>query len=44
MMAAQVELRQHVWRRSGVVAWAGVGTVFSHFDEVHRNAFSPISV
>lgn len=27
-MAAQVELRQHVWRRNGVVVWAGVGNVF----------------
>lgn len=23
-----VELRQHVWRRNGVVVWGGVGTVF----------------
>ena len=27
-MAAQVELRQHVWKRNGVVAWVGVGNVF----------------
>ena len=27
-MAAQLELRQHVWRRNGVVVWAGVGNVF----------------
>ena len=27
-MAAQLELRQHVWRRNGVVAWVGVGNVF----------------
>ena len=27
-MAAQVELRQHVWRRNGVVVWVGAGTVF----------------
>lgn len=27
-MAAQVELRQHVWRRNGVVVWLGAGTVF----------------
>lgn len=24
----QVELRQHVWRRNGIVVWAGAGTVF----------------
>ena len=27
-MAAQLELRQHVWRRNGLVAWIGVGNVF----------------
>lgn len=41
MMAGQVELRQHVWRRSGVVAWAGVATVFSHFDEVQLQRLLP---
>lgn len=29
---AQVELRQHIWRGIGVVAWGGVGTVFSPAD------------
>ncbi len=28
MMAAQVELRQTVWRRNGIAVWAGVGNVF----------------
>lgn len=27
-MTAQVELRQNVWRRSGLAVWAGVGNVF----------------
>lgn len=27
-IAAQVELRQHVWRRNGIVVWAGFGNVF----------------
>ena len=27
-MAAQVELRQHVWRRNGAVVWVGAGNVF----------------
>lgn len=27
-MAAQVELRQHIWKRNGIVAWVGVGNVF----------------
>ena len=29
-----VELRQHVWRRSGLVVWAGAGYVFPDFSEV----------
>ena len=31
---AQVELRQHVWRRHGVVVWVGAGTVFSKFSQM----------
>lgn len=31
-----VELRQHIWRRNGVVAWAGVGEVFPKFDRFGR--------
>ena len=27
-MAAQVELRQHIWRRNGAVVWVGAGNVF----------------
>src|SRR5574344_1143885 len=27
----QIELRQHVWKRNGVVLWGGFGTVFSKF-------------
>ena len=27
-MTAQVELRQHIWKRHGIVAWVGVGNVF----------------
>lgn len=33
LVAAQVELRQHVWRRNGVVLWAGVGNLFNKFDD-----------
>lgn len=29
----QVELRQHVYRRSGVVLWVGAGNVFPRFDD-----------
>lgn len=32
MLAAQVELRQHVWRRNGIAVWAGVGNVFHDSD------------
>ena len=28
MMTVQVELRQHVWKRSGLVVWVGCGNVF----------------
>ena len=27
----QVELRQHVWKRNGIVLWVGAGTVFKKF-------------
>lgn len=27
-LEAQVELRQHVWRRSGIAEWCGAGTIF----------------
>lgn len=31
---AQVELRQHVWKRHGVTAWIGAGTVFGKFSSM----------
>lgn len=36
-----VELRQHVWRRNGIVLWAGVGTVFRKWDQVRWNRLLP---
>lgn len=30
-MDAQLELRQHVWRRNGVAVWVGAGAVFPDF-------------
>lgn len=30
---AQLELRQHVWKRNGIVAWVGAGTVFPKFSQ-----------
>ena len=32
-MDAQIELRQHVWKRNGVVVWAGAGTIFPRLSE-----------
>ena len=36
-----VELRQKVWRRNGIVVWAGVGTVFDHFNQLGRDRLLP---
>lgn len=36
-----VELRQHVWRRNGVVAWAGVGSIFPRITSIHFNRLLP---
>lgn len=41
MMAAQIELRQHVWRRNGIVVWGGVATVFNHLDNVMFSRLLP---
>jgi len=41
MTAAQVELRQHVWRRIGVVAWCGAATVFSRLSDVMLSRLLP---
>ncbi|MDR0893900.1 MAG: outer membrane protein assembly factor [Prevotellaceae bacterium] len=40
-MDAQVELRQHVWRRNGVTAWVGAGTVFPHFGGLRAKHILP---
>lgn len=31
---ATVELRQHVWRRNGIVLWVGAGNAFPKFSEI----------
>lgn len=36
-----MELRQHIWRRSGAVAWVGVGTVFPEFKALRNNMLLP---
>ncbi len=33
-MNVTVELRQHIWKRSGIVVWAGAGTVFSRLSSL----------
>ena len=38
---AQIELRQHVWRRNGIVVWAGLGTVFGKFSQLRADRLLP---
>ncbi len=38
---AQVELRQHIWKRHGAVAWVGVGTVFDKFSSISTDKLLP---
>lgn len=40
-LEAQVELRQHVWRRNGITAWLGAGTVFDKFDSIRADRLLP---
>ncbi|MDE6276567.1 MAG: BamA/TamA family outer membrane protein [Muribaculaceae bacterium] len=40
-MDATLELRQHVWRRNGVVAWIGAGTVFPKFSALRWRIVLP---
>ena len=37
----QVELRQHVWKRNGVVAWVGAGTIFPKFSKIQLKHILP---
>ncbi len=36
-----VELRQHIWRRNGIVVWGGVGTVFDSPKEITYRRLLP---
>lgn len=36
-----VEVRQHVWRRNGIVVWAGLGTVFDRFSQIDSDRLLP---
>lgn len=40
-MDTQLELRQHVWRRSGIVLWAGAGMVFDRFSDMRVGHILP---
>ena len=36
-----MELRQHVWKRNGVVVWIGAGTVFNKFSALRMDRVLP---
>lgn len=38
---AQIELRQHVWKRNGLTFWAGAGTVFPRFADIRMKQVLP---
>lgn len=40
-MEAQVELRQHVWKRNSLTTWVGVGTVFHKFSGMRSRHILP---
>ena len=41
ILQTQVELRQHIWHRNGVVIWGGLGTVFHKFSAIHAERLLP---
>ena len=40
-LEAQVELRQHIWRRNGIALWAGAGTVFPKISQIQMRHILP---
>lgn len=40
-MDATIELRQHVWKRNGVVAWIGAGTIFPKISRLRISHILP---
>lgn len=40
-MEAQVELRQHIWKRNSLTVWVGAGTVFSKFSNIRFRHILP---
>lgn len=40
-LEATVELRQHVWKRNGIVVWGGAGTIFPKFSALRSKQILP---
>lgn len=40
-ICAQLELRQHIWKRFGAVAWGGAGSLFHNFTEISTRHILP---
>ena len=40
-LEATVELRQHVWKRNGIVVWVGAGTIFPKFSALRSKQVLP---
>lgn len=40
-LEATVELRQHVWKRNGIVVWVGAGTIFPKFSALCSKQILP---
>ncbi len=40
-MTAQVELRQHLWKRLGVTAWVGGASIFTSFGQLREQNIKP---
>ena len=40
-LEAAVELRQHVWKRNGIVVWVGAGTIFPKFSALRSKQILP---
>lgn len=40
-LEAMVELRQHVWKRNGIVVWVGAGTIFPKFSALRSKQILP---
>lgn len=40
-MEAQVELRQHIWKRNSLTIWVGAGTIFRKFSNIRSRHILP---